>query len=1601
MEDFLDTEYKPSQATLAKYQSYNPYSPGGNEADPKWPPYQDTNQRERETNPLAFSDFSTHEHLRNDSDFFDWHNEAPDHDAEPIQEHIIANVAPAVESAFAQRHQSVSVNLFSHGTLPLSTNAEADDDSDLFQSTPSTTRENHRPTGLPKDVITFPMIDFYLRFITHDLTPETPYTHLQAKCVQYMAMSRVAERDLWISRDWNTVHMTSRGFRVLQDLTIMRRVTWAVTRIQEFWRRRNRRVTVRNPPQEDRDVFAPETETRENHLADGQPEIAVEYADSDGGSFGGSFGELENDEETRVTLQRRRTNDFDRSTHFNTVERLPQPTSPLPPTIPTLTRHQRSHHLKRLWQISTSYTSILHAQDAIGFQRNDRGPSEPELKFMDLLNADETYQTSKDVLDMDLNEDEDDDDRYFGDMENKGTVKVYKDYSPQVVRWIRETLSQQEGEDTAAYYHHPSHASTDLITLLRSGDILIRLSTTLFPSTPCHLLTQPSTHTIHKLVFFLELAKLVGVESGDLFSVWDILIDAGLEGRGKGGSGGRAVSCKVLKTVLLFEKCARGMGGKGVELVLEDVGAEEEVVEPEVVENVPGNADITDSDNADRQLQQSVITSNDPPSPTSPTHLQKNHSSDSLYNMYASNRSSTVAIPHPTSALPHDSSSEDDDTTTEASFVTAGEGYTTEDDFKSMRSRLSSDEEDDDNDDSLVAPLDDLKWNLGGGAMGGDLARPDQDHGNGSEGDDDESVMSDESDVTVRGVDARDGAVAEAKTGDAVEVRRTAYGVDSDDHDGHTFEESATTTLPHDDEIPKQDEESTPLLSPTGSIQSDETAVVGDEAPVPAAETTATPSHSIEQEPEHWRSLPPIAPLPPYRTQGLSTPRTSPRDETSHPPTLPPPSTPQPRPHFVSPPRSRAVPDRAMARPVSFVASRGGKGATSVLLELAGEFGYDEIDEEEGDDDKDAQQAHKQQQPEEEAQKPQQQRRSDDPAGTNRNSSVRISQFIDSHHPDPMKRTSTPRLSQFIDADPMKRTNSVRISQFVELPTFPKLPAADGSLPRPDVASNVPPGIHLIPPTPPSKTGDARNTGAERPDGGAYGPGPTPPLSPNRYGGEDMGRAGLRRLEVHVPFVPPPMSPRSPVSPVGAEAGKRGKLPQGQRRPSQEMGKTQQLPQHLRQLPQRDQEQRERHVLQPQHMHQPPREPQQDLQQRERHMQQPQHSHKSPREPQQDLQQREQHMQQHQHPHQPSQQPHQDRQQPPQQQPQHPQQPRKLSNPPPRLEIPGSNKPNPAPSTNRETVPPPSPSHVVNRYSLTPLPPVTVPFAQTSASRSPAPTAALPSPPPVDVRQRKGSVTGRGESGEVGGRRGNAQGKKREAGVAKMLLSESNFVYDLTLAAEFLEYLTHTTPTPTPLTSHYTRVHAVVLDMLAIHRALLDALRHAALSSSPTQSTSPKQNTNALGQAVLRFATAAIPVYSSYAVAMRDQQLAFDTGNVALPPAVMQNFLGIVKGFKGLPAQWIDGLTSVPGTDGDGEEAWARACKKVFAIPVIRLGHLARMMREIAPVPVPAAVQSGGAPTPRQSLGASIPPEVLAALKLQGCARAIEAAAGKAAGVSG
>eukprot|EP00842_Homolaphlyctis_polyrhiza_P005032 jgi/Hompol1/552/HPOL_000370-RA len=223
------------------------------------------------------------------------------------------------------------------------------------------------------------------------------------------------------------------------------------------------------------------------------------------------------------------------------------PQSPLAAAIASMTPQQLVTTKTFIETISSSYHSIANAPKPV-----KPGPTQEEIAFMNLLNSDQTFRTSEILMELLAREDQmasRNSSVQIGSLSQQGTLPMYLEYSPKVVRWIGAVLGIRVDP------------SRDLMSYLRSGDIFCRLACTMYPRVECQLLDKGPKFAIHKIIFFLELCKSLHIKRALLFTVANLLVFPDDDRH-------RKYALVVLRTILALEKHARKTGWTGPALDL-------------------------------------------------------------------------------------------------------------------------------------------------------------------------------------------------------------------------------------------------------------------------------------------------------------------------------------------------------------------------------------------------------------------------------------------------------------------------------------------------------------------------------------------------------------------------------------------------------------------------------------------------------------------------------------------------------------------------------------------------------------------------------------------------------------------------------------------------------------------------------------------------------------------------------------------------------------------------------------------------------------------------------------------------------------------------
>ncbi|KAI9102848.1 hypothetical protein DFS34DRAFT_692334 [Phlyctochytrium arcticum] len=470
----------------------------------------------------------------------------------------------------------------------------------------------------PQQPKTFSLQDFTTRYLprTHNTSAKLTLSNIHDKVLNHLSSVRLSPRDVRVLvyrdnqgmvRDGH-VELSATGMRVLEHVR-------AASILQKWWRGRMKRL--------ERKVSTESFKSANSTLSQQPPPSVV------------------------GPPQRERGRDPRPSRRVTNLKR----------------------HLKR---VSTAYHSILQRQDDPSEQpQQQQQPSTGEIEFMKLLNSEMTFKLSAQLhalMQQQQTEDVDEDTAATGAgslatqqsttkgkkdpatatprmsiiPSGKPASEVYAEYAPGVLSWLHSTLQLD-----------PSvHSTTNLLHLLRSGSVLCQLSVTLFPRTQCQLLQKGDEFTLHKIVFFLELCKTVGVKRKYLFDVADLFVEVNEEGGYRSG-------LIVLRTVCALERQARRAGYTGPPMVLVN---EEHTNNKRRSKRAEGGRRQSQGGGHGRTRSRSTNRMSMMPRPISPfdpltsTPSQRPPSGESLYSMYAYRWS------RPLSTVPPNTQNADPDT---------------------------------------------------------------------------------------------------------------------------------------------------------------------------------------------------------------------------------------------------------------------------------------------------------------------------------------------------------------------------------------------------------------------------------------------------------------------------------------------------------------------------------------------------------------------------------------------------------------------------------------------------------------------------------------------------------------------------------------------------------------------------------------------------------------------------------------------------------------------------------------------------------------------------------------------------------------------------
>jgi len=203
---------------------------------------------------------------------------------------------------------------------------------------------------------------------------------------------------------------------------------------------------------------------------------------------------------------------------------------------------ERTILLKHLLQLSEVYQGIT--------SKATSGSAEAE--FLKLLNMDETLRLLS-LANPHLPP---------PSLTKSSSGRTFSQYAPKVIAWIGAVLSRDIVPLESPLPFLPS--------LLADGEILCTLAIKLYPKISCHLLSKGPEFAVHRVVFFLELCKSLGIKLTLLFRIEDLIISDSPEI----DDNIRIKSAlMVLRTLCAFERHARKKGWKGPALELDNIKA--------------------------------------------------------------------------------------------------------------------------------------------------------------------------------------------------------------------------------------------------------------------------------------------------------------------------------------------------------------------------------------------------------------------------------------------------------------------------------------------------------------------------------------------------------------------------------------------------------------------------------------------------------------------------------------------------------------------------------------------------------------------------------------------------------------------------------------------------------------------------------------------------------------------------------------------------------------------------------------------------------------------------------------------------------------------
>lgn len=180
---------------------------------------------------------------------------------------------------------------------------------------------------------------------------------------------------------------------------------------------------------------------------------------------------------------------------FSSIQKLKQRKS-------KVKRHERKESQTRIQRNAKEHLLNL----SLEYHEMTQSPNqERELKFIKLLNASDTFQAAigltTDSLAYNLISQ--------NPNQTNSTAIMYQKSCIKFIQWINKIL------------HSKYQPSANIVEILKNGNILCQIVVKLFPSTECQLLEKGLEYSIHKIIFFLEFCRCIGITG--VFKVVDLV----------------------------------------------------------------------------------------------------------------------------------------------------------------------------------------------------------------------------------------------------------------------------------------------------------------------------------------------------------------------------------------------------------------------------------------------------------------------------------------------------------------------------------------------------------------------------------------------------------------------------------------------------------------------------------------------------------------------------------------------------------------------------------------------------------------------------------------------------------------------------------------------------------------------------------------------------------------------------------------------------------------------------------------------------------------------------------------------------------------------